>query len=258
MKNLCLFVFSKTYQIDGSHDIQHVRSVVHNVATVLRAKYGDANAPGTQHIRRLSEAAAWVHDVCDRKYAGKIQCSVKELYALLLRTLDQPDACLVFEAASHVSFSRLRRLGAPQLPLLSSIVWRIVSEADMLEAMGVTGMIRTMMYQGAVHKTVDDALSYADNVLTQRVYCIKYSKKEAYVRLSRMRHLIHAASHTGHPHHTEILSFMRTCHAFGRRGLSFSHTLHHVLTQSVSTRTVRRALRDEQRVLCPQLCRICY
>ena len=250
MRKLCAFVYKKTYTLDGSHDVQHMRCVVDNVERILSSGMVHEPEFDRDQIRFLSIIVAWMHDVCDPKYKSM---KTEELFEFLQDMFQPHIACIVYDASKHISFSRLRRQGIPSLPLLTFIVWKIASEADMLEAMGITGVIRTVMYQGAIQKTMHDAIIYADTYLTQCITYIDYSKKEAHKRLKHMRWLIHAVMCKKNEHHEKITKLMFTCHAFGRIGFSFPYVIQHVFECLEYPTHVRNLLKYEQKRLLSEI-----
>ena len=221
MRELCLFVYAHTREFDGSHDVQHMRSVVDNVhAIVSRMSVEDAGGFDPEHVRFLAEAVAWMHDVCDAKYKECSKIDSAQMLNFLVCMFEPHVACMVHDVAASISYSRLRRCGAPPLPSLDAVVWQVVSEADMLEAMGATGIMRTLMYQGAVHKSLADALAYADEHLTLCIRYMRHARAEANVRLRRMRWIVDAATRAGAIDHREAAAFAEACHACGRRRLA--------------------------------------
>ena len=174
---------------DGSHDIFHAKKVVSNVLHIAEKEV------------KLSAIAALFHDTCDSKYVDK-QSALKALSHFLnshFCDLREDEVKSVSEVIEHVSFSKLKRLGPPQFQNeRNACIWRNVSNADMLEAIGITGAIRTLMYQGHKENNLDQAINYIRNDL---LMCSEYirehssekkAESEALKRRDRMRQFVDA------------------------------------------------------------------
>ena len=160
---LGVFVKRTLLSYDGSHDIEHARRVSANAAHIFSGPSGDMHA---------AVAAAFAHDTCDAKYDGLRRLEPMR-HACLASGMSDDEALCVKRVVEHVSFSRLRYEGPPLLRLSKCEfgVWQCVSDADILEAMGATGMIRTLMYQGHCGCDIDAALDSAQYSLLE---CIHY------------------------------------------------------------------------------------
>ena len=91
-----------------------------------------------------------------------------------------------------MSFSQRRRNGDPNLDTELLKIYFIVSDADMLESMGLVGFLRTFMYQAVHSSKTSTAYEFVQN---QLLHCNKYlyspwAKKEGSIRHKRMIDLI--------------------------------------------------------------------
>lgn len=170
---------------DGSHDIHHAINVAKNV-TCIHKQDGD--------LQKLAIIAALLHDTCDKKYVDK-EKALSDIKGFLTNHLPSDDVDDILSAIQHISFSSLRINGPPQLNSRSMQIWRIVSEADMLEAIGVTGFIRTLMYQGHKENNLEDARAYMSEQLVPHCNVFiqeKNVREEARLRTLSMKHLVHS------------------------------------------------------------------
>ena len=184
---------------DSSHDVEHARAVA-RITRSLCITSLKVNRADTE----IAVGAAWVHDVLDAKYNPDPETRaalIQSIHAAALLNKSDAERCVYI--GERISFSkRVKRKGAPPTDLNNrdTLLYLYVSDADMLEAMGAVGVIRTCVYQ-SIHCTSDslfkDALDYADTVL---VDCKKYmhhpdAKAEAERRLTMMRLLIQTIRH---------------------------------------------------------------
>ena len=163
MNSILKYTETQLQGYDGSHDIFHAIQVAFNVCKIAEEEL------------KLSVFAALLHDTCDPKYVNKEE-RLEETKKFLNNYLTHNEIEDVLDAIKYTSYSKLKNEGIPKLSTTrSQKIWRNVSDADMLEAIGITGVIRTLMYQGFKEKNLDHALNYMRNELT---HCDKYIEKE--------------------------------------------------------------------------------
>jgi|MDTE01.2.fsa_nt_gb hypothetical protein len=206
------FVGDRLRDHDGSHDVQHALSVARNADLIC----SDDNA------RRACVLAALFHDVCDRKYVDDPDAVCAAIHRFLQAHVSSTEARVVCSAIRWISFTRLRAEGPPPLGGDERYVWSVVSDADMLEAMGLTGVLRTLIYQGRVRRPADQALTYARLEL---VRCIEHMTHavaivEARRRLSTMDRVI--AQMRRAPSGGALRPAAHLCVEHGRRGTAFN------------------------------------
>ena len=181
------FTHDRLDDYDGSHDICHASRVLNNVDTIWNAEI----SRGTR-CKLLAYLAAFTHDTCDKKY-GDTQSMLLELNSALKNDrLQKTDIDTIVKVVAHISFSRLRSQGCPKLPTQSYRIWRIVSDADILEAMGATGIVRTFVFQGWKGR---DFMQAYDYICSHLFECIDFlntncAKKEGFIRFLFMKHFM--------------------------------------------------------------------
>ena len=160
------FVSRTLLAYDGSHDLEHARRVSRNAAHIF---------VGPREDLSVVLVASLAHDTCDAKYNGRQRLGALEL-ACRRDRMSEVDVTCVRRVVERISFSRLQKVGPPvDLSQRELRVWHCVSDADMLEAMGATGIVRTLMYQGHCGGDLDVALLYAEKCLLQ---CIHYIEQK--------------------------------------------------------------------------------
>lgn len=175
---------------DASHDMTHVLSVARNAIRICSR--WDSHRSHHHPLLPAAVAAALAHEVCDKKYVDDVPSARRRLASALLRSgLDAETRRIVRVVVPLLSFSRRLRDGVP--PLLQSdppslSVYLAVSDADMLEAVGATGTLRTFMFQ-ACHGTGTDAA--LEHVRTKLLRCVdlftdEWAASEAKARTARM------------------------------------------------------------------------
>tara|TARA_B100001741_G_scaffold307533_1_gene302518 strand:- start:9177 stop:9893 length:717 start_codon:yes stop_codon:yes gene_type:complete len=153
------FCKSALKNYDGSHDLFHAHKVACNAYKL-----------STDEIN-LSIIAAFLHDTCDPKYVSKDDAlnHVKTFLTDYLTTDEIEDVC---DAIKHTSFSKLKQKGVPICKTERSYkIWRNVADADMMEALGIIGVFRTLMYQGFKEQNISNAIDYIQNNI---MLCEKY------------------------------------------------------------------------------------
>lgn len=135
---------------DGSHDIYHSYRVLMNLG-----KYYE--------IDKYNSIACLFHDSCDPKYTNKYE-KLSELKEVLTGSThyDISEINDIASAIEHVSYKKLIKEGEPKfLNERSFRIWRQVSDADMIDAIGKNGLIRCLLYEGYTENLdLDSALDY--------------------------------------------------------------------------------------------------
>lgn len=157
---------------DASHDTVHASNVARICNLIMNE---DPEFNGDAAVQEAILSIAWTHDICDQKYVSSNKEDVVcEICVQLDRLGLQPRALDIAKVVvGAISFSaRLARVadgsetGEP--PHLSGdclLAYRVVSDADMLEAMGIVGIVRTFMYQAVMKHTSGSAFSHIQNRL---------------------------------------------------------------------------------------------
>lgn len=146
------FCKSALKNYDGSHDLFHAHKVACNAFKV-----------STDEIN-LSIIAAFLHDTCDPKYVSK-QEALEKIKIFLMNYLSLYEIEDICDAIKHTSFSTLKKKGEPICQTERSYkIWRNIADADMMEALGIIGVFRTLMYQGFKERNISDAIDYITNM----------------------------------------------------------------------------------------------
>lgn len=151
--------------IDASHDIVHAQ----NVAVLAERIAAEERFP--DDVRRACRLTALAHDVCDRKYVGEGKMRKVETVLEALATERATVRELVRAVLPLISYSLRVQQGIPSLHADALKVYHAVSDADMLEAMGATGVLRTFIFQATRQGATAEALAYVEGPLMQ---CKKY------------------------------------------------------------------------------------
>lgn len=117
----------------SGHDFEHVKRVVHLAHKIL------AHEPQADAF--IVELAAWLHDVDDYKLGNGDTNNAQKL----LQKLVVPDDVIgqIITAVDSIGFSKTGY--NPQLPTLEA---KILYDADKLDAIGASGIARTLAYGG--------------------------------------------------------------------------------------------------------------
>lgn len=207
------YVRKQTQSYDGSHDINHAIRVAHNAAHICT----------NQQLRPLCIIVALTHDTCDRKYVDK-EYALEHLHSFLCESLPGDDAAMIIRVVREISFSCLRENGPPKhLDSVCFYIWSVVADADMLDAMGMVGTLRTIMYQGHMLCKLEHGIDYALNVLTGcgNYMTHKLAMDEANRRRTTMTRLLHRMLEGSTPER-QLGHF---CITAGGVGLDFNHML---------------------------------
>ena len=204
------YVQKKTYSYDGSHDFEHALRVAWNAYRICTRS----------RLRGLCTVVALTHDTCDGKYVVDKEVCLLELENFLTPLLGIEQARTAKDVVREISFSKLRRVGPPTHLLQDAFyVWSVVADADMLEAMGCIGVMRTIMFQGSNNQSLDDAINYASTHLTR---CVCYMNhpiaiEEANLRRTAMIEILKSMCN-----HSSDRNFGHYCLSSGSKRDSFN------------------------------------
>ncbi len=181
------WIAQQIQNFDASHDIVHVDNVVSHVRSIIK------NENMENEIGNMCELTALAHEVCDKKYTSNFTEKINEMRLVLEKHGAEPNlVATIVNVVPRISFSRRLKEGDPlDLTKKELIVYRIVSDADMLEAMGATGVVRTYMFQAVHGHTTKGAWTHTTNTLFR---CNDYlyttwAKNEGEKRLVRMKRI---------------------------------------------------------------------
>lgn len=172
---------------DASHDIVHIDNVVDHSQNILNS------IKTSSDIYVATILTALAHDVCDKKYVRNPKSKLAKVSNVLTRMgFSSTIVTVVVNVIPRISFSKRMKEGDP-LDLTSDelLVYRIVSDSDMLEAMGATGVVRTYMFQAVHGHTAKGAWIHTTNTLFRCIdyMSFEYSMNEGRKRLMRMQRI---------------------------------------------------------------------
>ena len=172
--NVVDFVENRLKHYDGSHDMEHASRVLKNCSFI------SSNTRGME----LAYLASYAHDACDHKYGNAVNLQECLFNSCVKDNLSYENALQVTTIVANISYSRLINNGVPKLDSSVFAKWRIVSDADILEAMGITGIVRTIMYQAFKKKPLEETFQYIQGPLFNCLQHLHHrkSKKEGLIR----------------------------------------------------------------------------
>jgi uncharacterized protein len=159
VQRLSEFVAETTKGRDKSHGHEHMSQVADNAIEIMK----DMDVSIDQY--RWALIVSWLHDVADHKYDrdGSLAKRVFEF----LKSLEPENAKYLMDCINMVSFSAETREGYKYyekvLPPKWVIVRNIASDADKLEALGATGVVRCSTYaqlKSEVKLSAGDVVQY--------------------------------------------------------------------------------------------------
>jgi hypothetical protein len=168
---------------DAAHDMVHVRNVVAHYRCI-------ASSPGfTEHMRLVGELVALGHELCDDAKDGMLARVRKVLTGLGF------SASVVGSAVHLIPLVSCARRTERDLPALfdeETAIYLAVSDADMLESLGVVGFARSFACRAqsspgemlSALRHVEDVLLLCEEYMTS-----DYAKEEAAKRAATMRQL---------------------------------------------------------------------
>lgn len=177
---LCKYTDTFFQDRDGSHDLFHAFRVCANACKISTVD------------TLLTTIAALLHDTCDHKYATQ-KVQLVAMRSVLTSILTDVEIDHIVGVVANTSFSRYKAHGEPTLPPQALVIWRQLSDCDMLEALGVVGCIRTLLYQGFRNAKLPDGLSYIQDELIPKCVLFMHSevaRKEANLRTNSMVHFV--------------------------------------------------------------------
>ena len=183
------WVSNQMSEYDASHDIVHIDNVVHHATNILK----ENNCSENSNLYMATILCSLAHDICDRKYVRNVKNKLNSILLILSRLhVNENVVKTVEKVIPRISFSKRLKDGEP-LDLSSDelFVYKVVSDADMLEAMGATGVVRTYMFQAVHGHTAKGAWIHTTDTLFRCIdYLVfPYSLKEGKIRLERMKRI---------------------------------------------------------------------
>lgn len=141
-----VIAISKRYNIDESHSLGHSMRVLHNAEIIAREEaQWMCNTELFVVQQPIIQAAAILHDTCDKKYREEGE-AVKEVSRLLSSSMNPVELDATLQIISKMSYSTVKAKGMPDLREFQ-FAYNAVREADLLDAYDFD---RSMLYH--MHK----------------------------------------------------------------------------------------------------------
>lgn len=175
-------------EIDCSHDFVHAYNVYHSVCKILENDFSNESF----FFKTVAKCCALTHDLCDEKYVTCKTTSAANVTTILEKIYSSEIASAVFSIITQMSFSKRLKHGIPNIEKRLIPIYLIVSDADMLESMGLIGFLRTFMYQAVFSSHTSQAYAHITHKLTNCKDFLHspWAQKEGEVRHKRMVNLI--------------------------------------------------------------------
>ena len=163
-KGLLHYITEQMKDHDASHDVHHVLKVTTNVQSILCKEI----TTGWNSVEvDAALVAAMCHELCDTKYVTNKVAALHDMRDKLYEIgVPANVIAIVYEVVPVLSFTRRMKTGIPTFSCESSKrVYLVVSDADYLEAIGMTGIIRTYSYRAVRGDGATDATHHIENNL---------------------------------------------------------------------------------------------
>lgn len=157
-----VLAISKKYNIDESHSLGHSMRVFQFAEKIARHEVMTPDQVG-QHS--IIQAAAILHDTCDKKYRN-VKDGLLEIHNLLNPLMPSKDVNVTLQIIDNMSYSKIKANGMPNLGEYQT-AFNIVREADLLDAYDFD---RSMIYHmNHNEKSIEDAYKDAEQLFKNRV-----------------------------------------------------------------------------------------
>ena len=156
MSSLSDIVARHTANVDGSHDHSHLQRVAANCSRLCAA---EGLSPDDA---RLCAAAAWAHDLDDKKYGGSDALpSARSVLAEAggYSAADIERVCAIIRGVSFSAEKAARGAGGAPPPPPDSLT-AVVQDADRLDAIGAHGIARCFCFGGARNRPLAESVAH--------------------------------------------------------------------------------------------------
>ncbi len=155
MPTLTELVSLRTESIDGSHDMAHIARVVSNVRRLAAVE----GLPAAE--LRLVTAAAYVHDLDDRKYGGdESYCNARQVLTACSEGFSAQEVEAVVTIVKGVSYTGEKASLAAGAGAQTDRLTACVQDADRLDAIGATGIARCFCFGGARSRPLSESVAH--------------------------------------------------------------------------------------------------
>jgi HD superfamily phosphodiesterase len=161
-----VLVISKRHNIDESHSLGHSMRVFQFAEKIAREEVKYVQNPeifAKQHS--VIQAAAILHDTCDKKYRNE-EDGLKDIEKLLLPLMPPDKVNATLRIIDTMSYSKVKKNGMPDLGGYQT-AYNVVREADLLDAYDFD---RSMIYHMQRNNhSIDAAYENAHDLFENRV-----------------------------------------------------------------------------------------
>jgi HD superfamily phosphodiesterase len=159
---------SARHNIDESHSLGHSMRVLYFAEQIAAEEplYRSSPASVLENDRPIIQAAAVLHDTCDKKYRDENTglLEIREFLTPMMPSQQIADTCRIIE---NMSYSKVTKTGMPDLGKLQKI-FNVVREADLMDAYDFD---RSMIYHMHKYgKSVGEAYKDATELFERRVF----------------------------------------------------------------------------------------
>ena len=157
---------SSRHNIDESHSIGHSMRVFQFAEQIAREESRWVHNPSAfVEQREIIQAAAILHDTCDKKYRDE-SVGLAELREFLAPKMKEEHVNATLDIIGTMSYSTVKKRGMPMLGKYQS-AYHVVREADLLDAYDFD---RSMIYHMAKNgKSLEDSYADACKLFEERV-----------------------------------------------------------------------------------------
>ena len=131
-ENLVGWIKKQLMGFDVGHDWEHAKRVLRNALKIAEKEGGD---------KEIIELAAITHDVIDHKFVDSDEATQILISRLIEHNIDKYKVDQVIRIITNISFSKADKNKAPD-----TLEFKIVQDADRLDAIGAIGIARTFSY----------------------------------------------------------------------------------------------------------------
>lgn len=163
----------RLYNIDESHGVSHSMDVFLKADEIYRNEV--SNYPYLKKQKHIIDAAAILHDTCDKKYMNSTE-GLQRIRYFLQDKYSFNDIDIISNIVSKMSYSYVTKFGYPDLNKYQ-MAYHIVREADLLSAYDID---RSIIYDMEVNNN-EFIKSYenSDTLFERRMG--KYIKDELFI-----------------------------------------------------------------------------
>jgi len=161
-----VIAISARHNIDESHSLGHSMRVLYFAEQIAAEEPLYISSPKIlENDRPIIQAAAILHDTCDKKYRDERTglLEIRDFLAPMMPSQQITETCRIIE---NMSYSKVTKTGMPNLGIYQT-AFNVVREADLMDAYDFD---RSMMYHiYKYNKSIEDAYKDATELFERRV-----------------------------------------------------------------------------------------